>query len=222
MNLNSSLQFLSKLKDNNNKDWFDANRKTYDEIKSDWIKFIEKLIIKTSKIDINLGNLEAKDCMFRINRDVRFSPNKAPYKSNIAISITKGGKKSIYAGCYLHIEPDNKSFIAGGLYLPEKEILQKIRTEIDYKPELFDKIISEKNFIKYFESLTGDKLSKAPKGFDPYAPHIELLKQKSFLGWHKLSDKKILEINLEEYFLDVYKTLMPLNEYLNKAIDFKD
>lgn len=222
MNIASILNFLTRLNSNNNKEWFDQNRKEYEQIKLDLKKFAAEMIAHIAPIDEHIADLEPKDCLFRINRDVRFSNNKAPYKNNIGFALSRGGKKSIYGGFYFHIQPGNESYVAGGLYVPEPLILKKIRAEIDYNAKEIEQILSDKKFKKYFKNLTGDKLARPPKGFNADHPQIELLKQKSFLGIRTISDNELTEINIENYLIETYAALLPLNNYFNKAIDFQE
>ncbi|HEX8517433.1 MAG TPA: DUF2461 domain-containing protein, partial [Bacteroidia bacterium] len=135
----STLEFLAKLKKNNTKDWFDKNRKEYDSAKENYKEFLAELILNISKFDPAVKSLEPKDCMFRINRDIRFSNDKTPYKTNIGASIAPGGKKSDSAGYYIHIQP-GASFLAGGVWHPEPPQLNAIRQEIDYNMDEFRKL----------------------------------------------------------------------------------
>jgi uncharacterized protein (TIGR02453 family) len=152
----STLQFLQSLQKNNNKPWFDENRKKYESAKENFAEFVEALINGIAAFDPTIQNLTAKNCMFRINRDVRFSKDKSPYKTNMGASISKGGKKINLAGYYFHCEP-GKSFAAGGFYMPMAPELAKIRQEIDYNfkewiptdIELLDLFLSEISTCKY-------------------------------------------------------------------------
>src|SRR5450631_3458500 len=114
-----TVNFLKDLKKNNNRPWFDKHRPAYENAKLDFGDFIQSIIHKHSKKDPTIGSLKAKECMFRINRDIRFSKDKTPYKSNMGASINRGGKKSMFAGYYFHLEPDGKSYVGGGLWMPE-------------------------------------------------------------------------------------------------------
>ena len=149
----STVKFLKDLKKHNNKPWFDANRKIYEAAKADYLNFIQKVIDSHGKNDPEIRNIVAKDCLFRINRDVRFSKDKSPYKTNFGASINKGGKQSVStAGYYFHLQP-GESFTGGGIWMPEKENLQKIRQEVDYNLDDFKKIISGKKFKTVFGEL---------------------------------------------------------------------
>lgn len=217
----STIQFLQKLKKNNNKEWFEKNRSTYELAKKDFIFFIENVIIELKKKDTTLQHLEAKSCIFRINRDIRFSKNKTPYKTNFGASISKGGKKVSEAGYYLHIEPD-ASFIACGIWMPMHEELKKIRQEIDYNFEEFKLLISSNKFKKYFNELEKSKeyiLSRAPKGYDENNDAIEYLKFKSYIVSKGVSDIEITNKNFIKNIVTTFETAIPFIHFLNRAIE---
>lgn len=215
----STLEFLSKLSKNNNKEWFDKNRSSYELAKVNFKEFVNELIISTAKFDSSIKHLEAKDCIFRINRDVRFSKNKAPYKNNFGVSISPGGKKSFSAGYYLQLQPGS-SFIAGGMWMPPTPQINAIRQEIDYNTVEFKKIIGNKEFKKYFGQLSDeDKLKTVPKGYDKSHPEIELLKYKSYLTIHSVKDAEILSKNFLKHCNSIMKTMLPLNLFLRRACD---
>ena len=215
----STFDFLTKLKKNNNKEWFDINRPHYEKIKIEFQFFVTELIQSISKFDPAVKHLEAKNCIFRINRDVRFSKNKAPYKSNISAIISPGGKKSFSAGYYIHLQP-NASYIAGGVWQPETPLLNAIRQEIDYNSEEFKKIINDKAFKKYFRNLSDeDKLISVPKGYSKEHPEIELLKHKSFIVVHPLANEKILSKSFLKTCAQVCEAIYPLNVFLRRACD---
>src|SRR5471030_2771432 len=135
----STLKFLKDLKKNNERDWFEKNRKAYEAAREDFASLIDAVIAEFGKKDKTIASLTAKECMYRINRDVRFSKNKAPYKNNMAASLIEGGKKSIFAGYYFHFQPGANSFVGGGRYMVEPDLLKKIRQEIDYSWTEFHK-----------------------------------------------------------------------------------
>ena len=213
----SSLKFLSTLKKNNNRDWFQANKKEYDAAKKDFIDYVQKLIAGISTFDKKVSGLEAKNCVFRINRDVRFSHDKSPYKTNMGANISPGGKKSPAAGYYFHVEPGG-SFIAGGMFQPEPDKLKAVREDIIYDPDDFKKIIGSKEFKKHYSKLWDEgKLKTAPKGFDKEHPDIDLVKYKSYIAVKNLSDKEVLDKNLVKNALEAFKALKPMNDFLNKS-----
>lgn len=212
------IKFLKALKQNNNREWFTQNKEFFQSTKNNFNDIVETLITGIAKHDNDIAGLEAKDCIFRIYRDIRFSKDKTPYKTNFGAYMAPGGKKSGKTGYYIHIEPGGSSFLAGGLYMPPSEQLKAIRQEIDYNIEEFKKIIGDKNFVKYFGSVTGDKLKKAPKGYPADHPEIELLKFKSYIVMHKVKDNQLLDEGFLKYAIDVFGVMQPFNGFLNRAV----
>lgn len=218
MNIKLIIDFLTLLKDNNDKAWMDANKDFYQQARSEFILLIDYLLQDLKQFDPGIEGLTAKDCIFRINRDIRFSKDKSPYKTNFGASISDGGKKSLSAGYYLHIQPGHESFIGGGLYMPPGDQLKRIRQEIDYNaPELLE-IVSNKDFVEEFGTIQGDKLARAPKGYDPEHPNIEFLKLKSYVVLHKLSDETLQSPNLLDKLSAKCRTMKPFLDYLNVAV----
>ncbi len=217
IHLKPALEFLSKLKDNNNRAWFQENRAAYEQAQEAFAIFVDALIRDLGRVE-NLAGVSAKDCIFRIYRDVRFSKDKLPYKTNLGAEIVGGGRKSGRLGYYLHIAPRDQSMIAGGLYMPSSEQLNKFRQAIARDARKFKKITGDKQFKKYFGALEGDKLKTAPQGFARNHAEIELLKLKQVVVHHRLTDKQVLSPNLASYTVTVFKTLKPFLDYLNSII----
>lgn len=217
----STVKFLKDLQKNNNKPWFDANRKAYEAAKADFAAFIQKVIDLHGKKDPAIKNLVAKDCMFRINRDVRFSKDKSPYKNNFGASINKGGKQSVSsAGYYFHFQP-GRSFVGGGIWMPPPEDLKKIRQEIDYNYADFKKIIGSKKFKSVYGDLSHDaefKLSRVPKGYETGNPAAEYLKLKSHIAMVSLSDADITSNELVKKTVHAFGALQPLVEFINEGL----
>jgi uncharacterized protein (TIGR02453 family) len=216
----STLKFLKELKKNNNKPWFDAHRKQYEAAKNDFEILIQSILDKHSKNDPDLKELTAKKCTFRINRDVRFSKDKSPYKTNFGASMDKGGKKSGLAGYYFHLEP-GKSFIGGGIWMPQPDALRKVRQEIDYCFDEFKKIITSKKFkTVYNELYTGEgvQLTKVPHGFEKDNPASEYLKFKSWLVLTDISDATLTSKDLLKKTIDSFSALQPLVKFLNRPL----
>ena len=217
----STLKFLKGLKKNNNKPWFDAHRKEYESARNDFENFIQSVLDKHCKNDADLKELKAKKCMFRINRDIRFSKDKSPYKTNFGASMDKGGKKSGLAGYYFHLEP-GKSFLGGGLWQPQPDALKKVRQEIDYCFDEFKRIISSKKFKSTYGDLyTGEgiQLSKVPQGFDKENPAAEYLKFKSWLVLTEIKDAELTSKNLLNKAVDAFSLLQPLVKFLNRPLE---
>lgn len=216
----TTLKFLKDLKNNNEKTWFNAHRNSYELARLDIHQLIEKILSTLSIKDTNLQHLLAKDCIFRIHKDARFSKNAPPYKTNFGASLTKGGKKSGFAGYYLHIEP-GKSFVGGGLYMPIADTLKKVRQEIDYHTEEFKKTIEANPFKKIYKHLDTQafSLSTVPKGYNKHQAGIEYIKLKSFVAAKPLTDKDITSPTLFKTIIQSFKALTPMITFLNRAIN---
>lgn len=218
----STLQFLKQLAKNNNKEWFNANRKKYEAAKEDHLQLVQKILSAFSETDTSLSSLAAKDCLFRINRDIRFSKDKSPYKTNIGAYINANGKKSMNAGYYLHVQP-GESFVGGGLYQPDAQALKKVRQEIDYNFNEFKSIINNKKFKAVYTkgvSKDGDlSLSRPPKGYDENNPAIEYIKLKSFIAMAPLTDAQLTDKKFVATVVKAFESLHPLIVFLNKALE---
>jgi uncharacterized protein (TIGR02453 family) len=215
-----TLTFLANLSANNNKLWFDANRPTYETAKTDFLNLLTDVIAGLGTVDAEIAkaNLLPKSCIFRINRDVRFSKDKAPYKSNFAAWFNMGGKNSSAAGYYFHLQP-GQSFVAGGMYMPEPNVLAQIRQEIDYNLPAFEAMLNEPTFSAYFSGLSRENiLSRPPKGYEADNPAIEYLKLKSFTVSHPLSDKLLAQKTLSQEITNAFAGLQPLVAFLNRGL----
>lgn len=210
-------EFLRDIRLNNNREWFQENRERYDAAKKEAEKFVDFLIPGLQKIDPKIGTVTARQAMFRIYRDVRFSKDKSPYKTNFGAYISPGGKKSDQAGYYLHLDPEG-SFIAGGSYGPRGEVLKKIRSEIYYNLDEFEKIIGSKQFKSVFGKLQGDRLVRPPQGFPADFEGIEYLKFKSYFVIRQVPEEEVLRQDFAEKVLDTWKALKPLNDFLNRSL----
>ena len=213
----STLDFLKNLKDNNNRDWFLKNRKSYDDAKTNFESFVQVLIDEIVSFDPIMKGLEAKNCTYRINRDIRFSPDKTIYKTHLGAFIVRGGKKNgdKFAGYYIHVEPGN-SMIAGGAYMPPAQWLSAIREKISEDGEKLIRIINEKEFINIFKEIEGEKLKSAPKGFPKDHRYIELLRFKSFLVSKMISDKEICDKDSFDLIIRAARAMKPLHDFLNE------
>lgn len=216
-----SLKFLEELRKNNHREWFLTHKKEYEASKKEFTDFVNELIVKHGSRDASIAHLQAKDCLFRINRDVRFSKDKSPYKTNFGASISAGGKKGGLAGYYFHLEPGG-SFVGGGLYMPEAPQLAKVRQEIDYSWEEFLEIFKKENFKRIYGDLDRSdefRLIRMPKGYENDHPAAEYLKLKSFVAIKQLSDEEVLNANLPDQILEAFTALQPLNELINRGLD---
>lgn len=221
--LNSStLKFLRQLRKNNNKPWFDAHRSEYEAAREDFARFIQQLIDTHGKKDPGIRNLLAKGCMFRINRDVRFSKDKSPYKTNFGASINMGGKQAVHsAGYYFHLEPGG-SFTGGGIWMPPADVLGRIRQEVDYNLDEFKSIIQSRSFRSVYGGLADDpeyKLVRVPKGYETDNPAAEYLKYKSYIASLSISDEELTSPQLLKKTLKAFEALQPLLQFLNRPHD---
>ena len=215
-----TLKFLKQLQDNNNKPWFEANRAVYEAVRENFIVFTGELIRGVAKFDPPIGTLEARKTIFRINRDIRFSKDKSPYKNNFGATLSAGGKNMQTAGYYLQIQPGNNSFLAAGSYMPEPDKLAKIRQEIDYNLKEFNSILKAAAFKKHFGELGDfDKLKTNPKGYASDNPAIELLKYKSFVVTQNFTDKEVTDPGYISEVIKACKTAYPLIKFLNAALE---
>lgn len=215
-----TLQFLEDLKANNNRDWFLANKKRYDAYKADYHKLISDLLEVMKPLDASLELLEVKHCTFRINRDIRFSKDKSPYKTHMGIWLPCGSRSSESSGYYLQIDKEN-TFVGGGMYCPMPEQLQKIRKEINFFHEDLVSIIMEKSFKSTYGNLSRDEnttLKNPPRGFDKEHPAIEFLKLKSFTAIQKFDVTEATQKDFVAKISQKMKALKPLNDYINRAL----
>ncbi|TDE45936.1 DUF2461 domain-containing protein [Flavobacterium rhamnosiphilum] len=215
-----TLQFLDDLKANNNRDWFLENKKRYEAVKKDYQQLVADLLDAMKPLDPSLEMLEVKNCTFRINRDIRFSKDKTPYKSHLGVWLSSGAKGLNRSGYYLHLEK-GASFIAGGLYCPEAEDLKKMRKEIAYFHDDLEAILDEKNFKKEFKDFDRNEknmLKNPPRGYEKEHPAIEFLKLKSFESSQRID---IAEVTKKDFVATMSKKLIalkPLNDFINRAL----
>ncbi len=212
------LDFLKELEANNSREWFDQNRERYDITRKQFLAVAEILIREIRLFDPEVTKLNPKDCVFRIFRDVRFSNDKRPFKSNYGCFIARGGKKSGFAGYYLHIQP-GECFLSGGIYMPPPKHLQAIRQEIYYHPQDYLGVIENGEFKKTFTLEYFDKLKTAPKGYPKDWEHAELIKNRSYAVGHVVKEEELLSPDFLVKAVDLFKIIQPFNRYLNRAVD---
>ncbi|NBL64504.1 TIGR02453 family protein [Flavobacterium sp. NST-5] len=218
------LQFLNDIKENNNREWFHANKSFYEEYKTAYSKLIQEFLNEMIPLDESLRHLEVKDCSFRIARDIRFSKDKTPYKTHLGIWLSGGTKNTNLPGYYIHIE-EGKSFIAGGVWWPDHLDLKKIRKEIAYFYEDLEEIVTEKNFVKEFKSLDIDEnnsLKTAPKDFDKNHPAIQYLRLKSFTASQVIDNQLLTDKDFVKKVTKKLILLKPLNDFLTRALTTED
>ena len=217
IDLKPVFDFLNGLKGHNNKAWFEEHRAAYEIARGNFEAFVDQLIGEYGKTE-DLGGITAKDCVMRIYRDVRFSKDKSPYKTNMSASIAPGGKKSTSQGYYLHVQPHDESMIAGGLHMPTPEQLARFRTAIDRDATPFKAIINDKEFKKYFGALGGEKVKTVPQGYGRDHPEIELLRFKEIVVVHRLADEMVLSPKFSTHAIKTFTAMKPFLDYLNTIL----
>ena len=174
------LDYLSRLRENNNREWFQAHKEEYDRLRPLFVEKIQELIQQISQFDEDIVGLEAKNCMYRIYRDIRFSPDKTPYKSYMSAYIAKGGRKSLRAGYYFHFEPGN-CLLSGGIWCPEPKLLKALRQAVyDNYDELKD-IVENKEFKSLYRDWVGETLKIVPRPFPRDCEQAAWLKRKDYV-----------------------------------------
>jgi len=214
-----TFDFLKQLILNNNREWFQANKAAYDTARENVIAFTTELLKQLHTIDPNIDEaLDPKKSVMRIYRDIRFSPNKTPYKNNFGISVPTMGLRNGGVEYYLHLTP-GASFIAGGYWMPEAEHLKAIRQEIDYNGHDLKTIIDDPEFVKLFGGFRQqEKLKTVPKGYEADNENIELLKLKSFIVSHPLKDKDLFKADSVQHIAQICTKIYPLTVFLKNAL----
>ena len=210
------LDFLKDLEANNSREWFDLNRDRYDATRKQFLVVAEQLIHDIRQFDDEVPVLNPKDCVFRIFRDVRFSKDKLPFKSNYGCFIARGGKKSGFAGYYLHIQP-GECFLSGGIYMPLPEYLQAIRQEIYYHPQNYIDLIEDKSFKTTYTLEYSNKLKTAPKGYPKDWEFLDLIRNRNYAFGHRIEENELFAPDFIKKAIELFKIIYPLNRYLNKA-----
>ncbi|MCF8335961.1 MAG: DUF2461 domain-containing protein [Bacteroidales bacterium] len=214
------LDFLRDLAANNNKEWFHANKYRYQLVRKEFEQYVALLIAEIASFDESIKNLHPKDCIFRINREIRFARDKSPYKTNFGAFIAPGGRKGGYAGYYFHVEPAN-SFVEGGIYRPSSGSLKAIRTDIFENTEEFKEIIYDPDIVEQFGTIiTDEKLKTAPKGFPKDFKDVDLLNYKDYTVLKPLEEDLLTSEHLTGALLEAFETVYPLNVFINEAIAF--
>ncbi len=214
-----TFRFLKDLKANNNRDWFKENKSRYDEIRNSFVLFTQEMITRISGFDPSVEGLDPKKCIMRIHRDIRFSKDKTPYNLHISGHIVGGGRKNEQgqAGYYVRLE-SGKTILAGGAYLPPSAWMTEIRKEIVENADELRAIISSASFKKYFGEMEGEQLKTAPRGYPKDHPEIGLLRYKSLLAVHNVTDKQALASDFSDHATDVFQALYPFDAFLNRSV----
>lgn len=218
MDFKQIFNFLAHLQIYNERNWFNENKHEYEKARATFETFIDALIPPLVELDENIGTVTASECMFRIYRDIRFSSDKTPYKTHLGAFIANGGRKTRFAGYYIHLQPD-ESFIAGGVYAPDTVTLESIRNYIFHHPDEIRAILDNETFKKLFSQLSEEgRLKNPPRGYSKEFKEIELIKNRHFITYHDLDNDFFMQENVVERLMEIFKVQYRLNEYLNRAI----
>ena len=216
MNFKDLFEFLETLNNNNSKEWMDQNRSWYEQVKADYVLWLEDLDEELSKADADYFSLPGKKAINRINNNLLFHPNKPTYKDHIGAGLDKRPQTGDF---YIHLGLE-EIFVAGGFYKPKPEFLKSIREAIDYNGDEFKKIINTRSFQKHFGGLMKDEdqLKTAPKGFSQDHKHIDLLRLKSFAAMKMFTPQEVLSADFKAQVIESYQVLLPFRRYLNTAV----
>ena len=212
------IRFLDDLRRNNNTVWFHENRERYDKLRCAVINEVQELIERISVFDPDIRGLDARKCLFRINRDIRFSLDKSPYKTYMSACIAQGGRHSIRGAYYFHLEPEY-CVLSGGIWYPKPEILKVLRREIYNNIDEFVSIIEEPSFKALYPSLEGDMLKRIPAGFPSDSPYGYILRHKDFSVIGIKPDSFFSQPDWMEETIDCFRKLLPFNRFLNEIVD---
>jgi uncharacterized protein (TIGR02453 family) len=207
------IEFLRDLSLNNNREWFTANKNRYESARKEFEKLIAATLAEVQTFE-DYPTTQVKDCLFRINRDVRFSADKSPYKKYFSAAIGPGGRNSGRIDYYIHIQPD-ESFLGAGMWAPEPKNLAKFRQEIDFSPESLKGIIEAPEFKAHFPVAWGESLKRPPKGYAEEHPDIALLKRKQLFFMHKYSNEEVVSANFAAEIAKGCRLIKPYCDYLN-------
>jgi uncharacterized protein (TIGR02453 family) len=218
MHLRDLTQFLAELSENNNRAWFVMNKPRYDILRAEFLELVTDLIREIAKFDPAVADCNPKKALFRINRDMRFSREKIPYKTHFSAAITASGLKKPSQGggpaYYFHIDEKGLLLFAGGEYMPPSDRLRAIRQRIIDDPDGFAKLLKNRKLKQTYGDLQQEgKLTRPPKGYDADLPHIEYIKLKSFIVWQEIPAMKITD-SLEKTVLAGFRDAWPLVEWL--------
>ena len=218
MNIRELVNYLEGLSENNTRAWFVMNKPSYDILRAEFTQLVGQLIADAARFDPAVDGQDARKALFRINRDIRFSKDKRPYKTHFSAVIAPGGKKDPGSHYYFHVDHQGKVLVAGGCYMPPPDVLKKIRAHIAADPAGFSRLLRAKGMWSHFGEFADEgKLSRPPKGFAADTPHIEYIKQKSFIVWTETPVKGLDGEGLRKHVADGFKRSLPLIRWLREA-----
>ncbi len=220
--MQQTLSFLGQLAHHNDRAWLDAHRDQYEAARAEFADLVRRLLFGLAETDPAYGMHEPKEMIFRLHRDVRFSKDKRPYKTNFSAFFAPDGKKSRLAGHYLQIQPGGGSLLAVGCFQPPADDLRRIRQEIDYDGDALRATLDAPPFREAFGPLQGARLQRPPKGYAADHPHLELLQHKDFLAMRSLSDAQVLDPSLPDQILAAWAAARPFATFINRALTEPD
>lgn len=209
--------FLQELSDHNEREWFRANKPIYEQANAEFKKLTELLILRISSFDSSIAGLQPKDCIFRLNRDTRFSHDKTPYKINFGCFMVPGGRNAAKAGYYLHLQPGS-SFLAGGVYMPPPIALYRVRNQVYNNINEFIHILNEPGFVQFFNKMDGEMLKRSPRDFPAEFEHNELLRYKSYTITHPMSDDHLFRPDYLGYIESVFSCMKSFIMFINRVL----
>lgn len=213
-------EFLNDLSQNNSREWFANNKERWEAVRADFLEFVDGIMPDLYKMDSTIGIQSADKCMYRIYRDLRFSADKTPFKTHLAVYIATGGvKQHGRPGYYLHIQNDNSS-LGGGIYMPQPNVLAAIRKEIFYNVDEFRDILNNEHYRHYFDGLWQiDTLKQLPKGFPKDFEYADFLKNKHYASMHNFDNDTATSSGFRDYVLSGFRATYPLNKFIIDAMN---
>ena len=216
--MNATIDFLTQLRSHNNREWFQAHKEQYDLLRSRFVSDVERLISLLASHDEELRGLHVQDCIYRIYRDIRFSPDKTPYKTYFSAYMARGGRKSPRAGYYLHIEPGNVA-LSGGIWCPDARLLKALRMAIYDNLEEWQSIVEAPDFKQTYPIFVGETLKRVPREFPTEGDHVEWVKRKDYTVWGLQPDDFLSQPDWVEQAAQTLLKIKPMNDFLNYTVD---
>ncbi|MFN8483225.1 MAG: DUF2461 domain-containing protein [Anaerolineae bacterium] len=220
MDFAALVQFLAELEQNNNKPWFEANRKRYDALRADFTDLVEEVVFGVATFDRRISGVAAKDCLFRIYRDVRFSKDKSPYKTQFSAAITEAGKNTQTPAYYFEVNHEGQLFIGGGIYMPETERLNRIRAYVATFPRRLQEVLDDPAFKATFGTLDGPRLTRPPKGYDETTPMLDMVKLKSFTVGRDADARALDDATAVPLIVNTFRAMYPFVGWLRDSLGY--
>lgn len=222
MHLRDLTRFLAELAENNNRPWFVMNKPRYDILRAEFLELVTQLIADVARFDPMIAGCNPKKALFRINRDMRFSHDKSPYKTTFSAALLASGMKKPSQGggpsYYFHIDATGRFLVAGGEYMPPPDRLKAIRQRVIADADGFSKMLKNKKFQACFGGLQEEgKLTRPPRGFEAGAPHLEYIKLKNFIAWKEISLLGNFPDDLNQDLARDFRDVLPLVQWLRQV-----